>query len=159
MIRSEQSNPMALINTHNLIANDPQLAPRYLASQEQEITHFQVIFRLLGDDIMQACLRRWSTFPYSLKIRVPLSSKNERSTEQATHVQEIYSKAQSQLDWLETQSTTALSDARRKEEEEERRQWDEVEKKVGFYAQEEETTSDAWDVREATRAMKDMDID
>ena len=31
MIRAKQSDPMALISTHNLIANDPQLAPRYLA--------------------------------------------------------------------------------------------------------------------------------
>ena len=46
-----------------------------------------------------------------------------------------------------------------REEEEEKRQWEEVERKVGFYAQEEETTTEAWDVREATRAMKDMDID
>jgi len=37
MIRYEQSDPMALINTHNLIANDPQLAPRYLAAQEKII--------------------------------------------------------------------------------------------------------------------------
>ena len=37
-IRAEQSNPMALITTHNLIANDSQLAPRYLATQEQEIS-------------------------------------------------------------------------------------------------------------------------
>ena len=28
VIRAEQSNPMALISTQNLIANDPQLAPR-----------------------------------------------------------------------------------------------------------------------------------
>jgi len=35
----------------------------------------------------------------------------------------------------------------------------EVEKKAGFYAQEEEATSKAWDLTEATRAMKDMDID
>ena len=46
-----------------------------------------------------------------------------------------------------------------RKEEEERNQWEEVEKNVGFYAQEEETTTEAWDVREATRAMKDMDID
>ena len=44
-------------------------------------------------------------------------------------------------------------------EEEERKQWEEIERKGGFYAQEEETTPKAWDVREATRAMKDMDID
>ena len=42
--------------------------------------------------------------------------------------------------------------------EEERKQWEEVEKKAGFYAQEEETIVEAWDVRDATRAMKDMDI-
>ena len=46
-----------------------------------------------------------------------------------------------------------------RKEEEEKRQWEEVEKKVGFYEQEEETTAEAWDVRDATRAMKDMDID
>jgi len=32
-------------------------------------------------------------------------------------------------------------------------------RKEGFYKEEEETTTEAWDVREATRAMKDMDID
>ena len=32
MIRVEPSDPMALINTHNLLANDPQIAPRYLAN-------------------------------------------------------------------------------------------------------------------------------
>jgi len=46
-----------------------------------------------------------------------------------------------------------------RKEEEEKRQWEEVENKIGFYEQEEETTTEAWDVREATRAMKDMDID
>jgi len=34
MIRAEQYNPMAVLNTHNLIANDLKLAPRYLAVQE-----------------------------------------------------------------------------------------------------------------------------
>lgn len=46
-IRVEQSNLMALISTHNLIVNDPQLALRYPATQEQEISHFEDIFRLL----------------------------------------------------------------------------------------------------------------
>ena len=68
-IRAKQSNPMALINNHNLIANDPQLAPRYLAAQEQEISHFEDMFRLLGDDSIHACLRRRKTLPHSLKIR------------------------------------------------------------------------------------------
>jgi len=43
-------------------------------------------------------------------------------------------------------------------EEEEKWQWEEVERKADFYEQEEETTTEAWDVGEATRAMKDMDI-
>jgi len=46
-----------------------------------------------------------------------------------------------------------------RKEEDKKRQCEEVERKAGFYKQEEETTIEAWDVREATRAMKDMDID
>ena len=69
MIRVEQSNPMVVINTDNLIANDPKLAPRYLVAREQVITQFEDMFRLLGDDNMQACQRRWNTLPYNLKIR------------------------------------------------------------------------------------------
>ena len=34
MIRVEKSNSIDVINTHNLIANDPQPAPRYLVAQE-----------------------------------------------------------------------------------------------------------------------------
>lgn len=47
--------------------------------------------------------------------REPFSSKDERSTEHDINVQTNHPKAQSQLDWLETQSTTALGDVRRKE--------------------------------------------
>ena len=54
-IRAEQSNPMALISTHNLIANDPQLASRYLVAQVQAISHFENMFRLLRDDNTHAC--------------------------------------------------------------------------------------------------------
>ena len=44
-----------------------------------------------------------------------------------------------------------------RKEEEEKRQWEGVEKKVGFYEQEKETTTEAYDVREATRDLKDID--
>ena len=44
-------------------------------------------------------------------------------------------------------------------EEEEQRQWEEIDRKVGFYDKEEETTSEAWDAREATRAIKDEEMD
>jgi len=60
---------MIVISTHNLISNDPQPAPRYLVDQEQSITYFEDMFRLLGDDSMQFFLRRLNTFPYSLKMR------------------------------------------------------------------------------------------
>ena len=46
-----------------------------------------------------------------------------------------------------------------RKEEEERKQWEEIDKNVGFYPQEETSSTEAWDIREATRYMKDMDID
>ena len=45
-----------------------------------------------------------------------------------------------------------------RKEEEEINQWEEIERKVGFYSLEEEATVEAWEVREATRSMKDMEI-
>ena len=44
-------------------------------------------------------------------------------------------------------------------EEEEQEQWKETDRKVGFYDKEEETTSKAWDAREANRAIKDEEMD
>lgn len=44
-------------------------------------------------------------------------------------------------------------------EEEEQQQWEEVDKKLGFHEKEEELTSEAWDVREAIRAIKDEEMD
>ena len=65
-IRVEPSDPMALISTHNLLANDPQITPRYLTNQAQAIAHFEDMQRLLGDECVHACLRRWNTLPHSL---------------------------------------------------------------------------------------------
>ena len=69
MIRAEPSDHMALIITHNLLANDPQISPKYLANQEQAIAHFEDMLRLLGDDCVHAFMRRWSTLPHGLQIR------------------------------------------------------------------------------------------
>ena len=69
MIRVEPSDPMALIITLNLLANDPQISPEYLANQEKAIAHFEDMLRLLRDDYMHACMRRWNTLPHSLQIR------------------------------------------------------------------------------------------
>ncbi len=43
--------------------------------------------------------------------------------------------------------------------EEEHKQWEEVERKVGFHDSEEDITSEAWDVREAIKAIKDEELD
>ena len=44
-------------------------------------------------------------------------------------------------------------------EKEEKKQWEEVERKAGFHDSEEDTTSEAWDVRVAVKAMKDEELD
>ena len=44
-------------------------------------------------------------------------------------------------------------------EEQEKEQWKDINRKVGFYVEHEQTTSEAWNAREATRAMKDQEID
>lgn len=44
-------------------------------------------------------------------------------------------------------------------EEEKQEQWEEINRKAGFYDKEEETTSEAWDSREAIRAIKDEEMD
>ena len=151
---------MVVINTHNLIANDPKLAPRYLVVQEKVVTHFENMFRLLGYDSMQACQRRWNILPYILKIREYHSPDRMR---EALNRTPIYKQALQRLkfNWIGLRLSPPfhLGMLEGKKEEEERKQWEEIERKVGFYSQEEETTTEARDVREATRAMKDMDID
>ena len=44
-------------------------------------------------------------------------------------------------------------------EEEEHKKWEEVERKAGFHDSVEDTTSEAWDVRVAIKAMKDEELD
>lgn len=69
MIRAEPSDSMALISTHQLLANNSQIAPKYINDQAQAIAHFEDMERLLGDECIHACMRRWNTLPDSLQIR------------------------------------------------------------------------------------------
>jgi len=69
MIKAEPSNPMALISTHNLLTNNPQIAPRYISYQAQAIANFEDMERLLGDDCVHACMRIWNTLPHILQIK------------------------------------------------------------------------------------------
>ena len=65
------------------------------------------------------------------------------------------------VNWIDLKLSPPLIlgmlEGRREEEEEE--QWEEIERRAGFYDKEEETTSEAWDAREATRAIKDEEMD
>ena len=69
MIRAEPSDPMALISTHNLLSHNLHIAPRYISDQAQAIAHFEDMERLLGDDCVHACMRRWNTLPHNLHIK------------------------------------------------------------------------------------------
>ena len=93
-IREKKINSMAIISTHNIIVNDPKLAPRYLATQEKAITHFENTLRLLGNESQQACQRRWNTLPYSLNIRAYHSPERMRDALERTP---MYKKALQRL--------------------------------------------------------------
>jgi len=66
MIRLEPSDPIALISTHQLLANNPKITPKYINDQAQAIAHFEDMERLLGGDCIHVCMRRWNTLPHSL---------------------------------------------------------------------------------------------
>jgi len=69
MIREEPEDPSALIYAHQHLANNPQVLPYYIKRQAHAITHFEDLERLLGDNCIHACTRRWNTLSRSLKIR------------------------------------------------------------------------------------------
>jgi len=69
MIRSEPEDPSALIYSHQHLTNNPQVLPDYIERQAQAIAHFEDMERLLGDNFIHACTRRWNTLSHSLKIR------------------------------------------------------------------------------------------
>lgn len=98
-IRVEQSNPMALIDTHNIIATNPQLAPIYLTTQEQVISHLEDMFRLLGEYSIHASLRRCNTLPHNLKIKEYHSPQRLR---EALNMTPMYKKSMQRLkvNWI-----------------------------------------------------------
>ena len=68
-MRAEIVKLKNVISNHGLISNDAALAPKYIATQETTILHFEDTFRMLGTKSMQACQRRWHALPHSLHIR------------------------------------------------------------------------------------------
>ena len=68
LIHAEPEDPIALISAHQHLSTDPTDSLRYIDQQAQAIAHFQDKKRLLGENIVQACTRRWNTLAHSLKI-------------------------------------------------------------------------------------------
>jgi len=68
LIRAEPEDPVALISAHQNLSTDPTASLRYMDKQAQAITHFEDMERLLGENDVQACARRWNTLAHSLKI-------------------------------------------------------------------------------------------
>ena len=69
MIRAKPDDPSAVISAHQHLANSPRDLPEYIEQQAQAIAHFEDMERLLGENCMHACIRRWNTLPHILKIR------------------------------------------------------------------------------------------
>jgi len=63
MIRANSKDPIALISTHRQLAADRQSAPKHINDQAQAIAHFKDIERLVREDCIHACMRRWDTLP------------------------------------------------------------------------------------------------
>jgi len=116
--------------------------------------------RLLGDDYVHACMRRWNTLPHSLQIREYHSPM--RIMEALRRVP-MYKRSMQrlQVNWIgiELSPPLLLGMLESIKEEDEQQQWEEVDKKAGFYDKEKETTSEAWDAREATTTIKDEEMD
>ena len=69
LIRAEPEDPTALISAHQHLATKSQALLEYMDRQAQAIAHLEDMERLLGDNCVHACTRRWNTLSHSLKIR------------------------------------------------------------------------------------------
>ena len=160
MIRAEPEDPSTSLYAHQHLANNPQVLPDYIEKQAQDIAHFEDMERLLGDNCIHSCTRRWNTLSYSLKIREYHSPKRMR---EALVRVPLYKQSMQtlQANWigLKFSPQLLLGLLEGVKEEEEHRKWEEVERKARFHDREEDITSEAWDVREAVKAIKDDELD
>ena len=100
------------------------------------------MFRLLGDDSIHACFKRWNTLPHILKIREYHSPQRLR---EALNRTPMYKQSMQRLKvnciGLKLSPPLLLGMLEGIKEEEEKKKLEEVERKAGFYEQEEETTT------------------
>lgn len=160
LIRAEPGDPTTLISAHQHLATNPQTLLKYMDHHAQAITHFEDMERLLGDNCVHACTRRWNTLSHSLKIREYHTPTRMR---EALARVPLYKKSiqNLQASWisLKLSPPLLLGLMEGSTEKDEHKQWEEVERKAGFHASEEDTTSEVWDVRVAVKAMKDEELD
>ena len=78
MIRAEPGDPLALVSTHQHLANNPQVHPNYIEILVQAIAQFEDMERLLGNNCIHARTRRWNTLSHTFKIREYQSPKKMR---------------------------------------------------------------------------------
>lgn len=154
MIRAEPLDPTSLINTQHLLANNPQISPKYINDHAQAIAYFEEMERLLGDEYIHACMRRWNTLPHSLQIREYHSPTRMK---EALRRVPLYKRSMQSLkvNWvgLKLSPPLLLGMLEGRKEEKEQQQWEEVDRKVRFHDKDEKLTSEAWDVREAIRVV------
>ena len=160
LIRAEPGDPTALILAHQHLSTNPQALSKYMDQQAQAIAHFEDMERLLGDNCVQACTRRWNTLAHSLKIREYHTPTRMR---EALVRVPLYKKSMQNLQasWigLKLSPPLLLGLMEGNIEKDEHEQWEEVERQAGFHISEEDTTAEAWDVRVAVKAMKDEELD
>ena len=116
--------------------------------------------RLLGDNCLHACTRRWNTLPHNLKIREYHSpTKMKEALARVPLYKKLMQDLQANWIGLKFSPPLLLGLLEGVKEEEEGRQWEEVERKAGFHDREEDIITEAWDVREAIKAIKDDELD
>ena len=116
--------------------------------------------RLLGDNCLHACTRRWNTLPHSLKIREYHSQTRMREAFTRVPIYKL-SMQNLQANWIDLKFSPPLLLGLLEgvKEVEKKKQWEEVERKVGFHDREEYITVEAWDVRETVKDIKDDELD
>ena len=134
MIRAEPKDPSTLISSHQHLANNPQDLPEYIEQQAQAIAHFEDMERLLGENYLRACTRRWNTLPHSLKIKEYHSPTRMREAlARVPLYKQLMQNLQANWIGLKFSPPLLLGLLEVVKEEEENKQWEEVERKAGFH--------------------------
>ena len=160
MIRAEPDEPSVVTSAHQHLANSPQDLPEYIEKQAQAIADFEDMERLMGENCLHACIGWWNTLPHSLKIKEYHSpTKMREALARVPLYKQLMKNLQANWIGLKFSPPLLLGLLEGVKEEEENMQWKEVERKAGFHDREEYITLEAWDMREAVKAIQDDELD